>query len=152
MGALNLFLSFYLYSYRKWLQLPSLLELNKEKRSVNLKKKLVSGEDIILLPTAEFCPFWDLEMLTGISSTVPFQIQLSSLLCFCSFPSLSFLLAYHPLRCSPSLLLPSLLAQVCWLASFSGAGLPRSSLASGRVIEMAWVLPSVEVRWPTFFG
>lgn len=43
MGALNLFLSFYLYSYRKWLQLPSLLELNKEKRSVNLKKKLVSG-------------------------------------------------------------------------------------------------------------
>lgn len=27
--ALNLFLSFYLYSYREWPQLPSLLELNK---------------------------------------------------------------------------------------------------------------------------
>lgn len=70
MRALNLFLSFYLYSYGKWLQLSSLLELNKEKPSLNLKKKKknqLQGKDVVILPTAQFFPFCDLEMLPGTS-------------------------------------------------------------------------------------
>lgn len=55
MRALNLFLSFYLYSYRKWLQLPALLELNKEKLLIK-KKKLAPGEGHCYITNSRIFP------------------------------------------------------------------------------------------------
>lgn len=84
--TLNLSLSFYFYSFRKWLLLPSLLELSKLKLNINQKKKKKKvSRGKTSLTGNRFFPFWDLEMLTGIinmcqgGKDFSFQIQLNAL-------------------------------------------------------------------------